>query len=83
MRDDPCFRCSLPDCDDRDRGCEVRKLQRSYYSKVRYGHHDQITDQERVANNRIFDTWHLERLAEDSEGGRPYLRGRRGSAVQA
>lgn len=74
MKDDPCFRCSLPDCDDQDRRCEVRRLQRSYYAKVRGGRHDEITAAERTANNRIFETWELERMAEASEGVRPYDR---------
>jgi hypothetical protein len=83
MKDDPCFRCTLPECDDRSRSCEVRRLHRSYCSKVRNGQHEQITDQERLANNRIFDSWHFERAAEASEGGRPYRRGKPKSSVVA
>lgn len=75
MTDDPCFSCPLPDCDDTDQRCGVRKLYRSYSNKVRHGTKELITDAERDANNRIFDSWHLERLAQASEGGRPYKRG--------
>ena len=75
MRDDPCFRCPLPDCDDRHPRCVVRLIQRRYYNKVRNGRHDEITTEEREANNLIFESWRLERRAEASEGGRPYRRG--------
>lgn len=75
MKDDLCFRCSLPDCDDGNPRCVVRQTQRRYYAKVRKGQHDQITEEEREANNLIFETWHLDRIAEASEGGRPYRRG--------
>jgi hypothetical protein len=74
MRDDPCFACRLPDCDDRSERCRVRQLKCSYDAKIRRGEHAQITAVERVAMNRIFKAWELERLAEASEGGRPYHR---------
>ncbi len=76
MRDDPCFSCRLPDCDEKDRRCNVRKLANSYDAKHRCGEPHLITDAEREANNRLFDFWSLERKAEASEGGRPYRRGR-------
>jgi hypothetical protein len=27
----PCLRCTLPDCDDRNLGCELRKILNAYY----------------------------------------------------
>jgi hypothetical protein len=72
---DPCFRCTLPDCDEHDQRCEVRRIYRQYCNKVRSKRHDEVTAEERLAHNRIFQAWHLDRAAEASEGGRPYRRG--------
>lgn len=78
MTRDPCFTCTLPDCDDTSPRCGLRRLYRSYCRKVRAQQKQLITDDEREANNRIFEMWKLERLALAAEGVRPYRR--RGSA---
>lgn len=74
MRDDPCFRCPLPDCDDASPRCVVRQLSNRYDAKHRRGEPHLITEEEREANNRIFHIWHLERYALSAEGVRPYKR---------
>lgn len=74
MRDDPCFRCQLPECDDKSPRCIVRKLSNSYYKKHRDGKSDLITADERDANCRIFHIWKLDRMADAAEGVRPYRR---------
>lgn len=76
MRDDPCFSCALPDCDERDRRCNVRRLANSYHTKNHRAESHLVTEAERVAANRLFILWTLERKAEASEGGRPYRRGK-------
>lgn len=74
MSDDPCLRCTLPDCDETSASCLVRRLTRQYDFKVRNGRHDQITDDERHASTLKFTFWHQERMALASEGVRPYRR---------
>lgn len=76
MRSDPCFSCRLPDCDDRDHRCNVRKLANNSAAKRRRGDSDLISEAEKEASNRLFLIWNLERQAEASEGGRPHRRGR-------
>lgn len=76
MRDDPCFRCRLPDCDERSAHCVVRQLAGSYDRKLRRKEHATIDQTERDAATCLFDFWRLERMAEASEGGRPYRRGK-------
>lgn len=71
---DPCLSCSLPDCDDGSPRCNVRRLYRNYCAKIKRGEKQLITEEERAAMNRHFELWHLERAAEASEGGRPYVR---------
>lgn len=77
MTEDPCFSCPLADCDENSPRCNVRRLNRSYNAKLRRGDREAITEAERLAMNRNFEFWHLERAAEASEGGRPYRRGNR------
>lgn len=72
MRDDPCFSCSLPDCDERSKDCRVRQLANRYDAKLRKGWHADIKPAEREASNRIYKIWEIERQAEAAEGGRPY-----------
>ena len=74
MSDDPCFSCVLPDCNDKDPRCGVRKLYRSYGNKVGRKEHHLITDAERAAYNQIWGDWKLERLALAAEGVRPFKR---------
>lgn len=80
MKDDPCFSCTLAECDDSSSRCAVRRLSKSYYSKLRHGEKHLISEQERSANNFIFHIWKLDRCAEASEGGRPYKRWERETA---
>jgi hypothetical protein len=77
VNQDPCFRCTLKDCDEKHPQCAVRLLHRRYQKKVRAGRHGEVTDEEREANNRTFQFWQLERRAEASEGGRAFRRGTR------
>ncbi|MCI5075663.1 hypothetical protein [Oricola sp.] len=74
MKDDPCFTCNLPDCDETSRGCAVRQLNCSYSAKIKAGRHDEIRRSEREAQNEVFSWWHLERMAQAAEGVRPYKR---------
>lgn len=74
MRDDPCFSCPLPDCDTASHRCVVRRLAALYQAKTRRGEVHLVTEKERDAANLIFHIWKLERIAEASEGGRPYRR---------
>lgn len=71
MKDDPCFACALPDCDDMDERCAVRQLKRTYDNKCRRGERDQVTEAELDANSRIYDSWLVERMAQAAEGVRP------------
>lgn len=76
MRNDPCFSCTLPDCDERHSQCKVRKLANSYHFKTHHGLAHCVTDEEREANNRVHQFWALERRAQASEkrlpaGGQP------------
>ncbi|WP_152979720.1 hypothetical protein [Mesorhizobium sp. 1M-11] len=82
MRDDPCFRCTLPECDAASAQCQLRKLSNHYSRKLHRGEHALITDQEREAANEIFHIWHLDRSAEAAEGGRPYKRWERESRIR-
>lgn len=72
MKDDPCFACTLPECDDRHSDCQLRVLANSYARKVSNRALDMVTAAERDASNRMFHAWDLERRAEASEGGRPF-----------
>jgi len=84
VKDDPCFRCTLLDCDDSDQRCELRKLKKSYDRKIRgVRQRDSITSAERAASMDIWQAWHLERAAAASEGGRPYQRGGRNYGQEA
>jgi hypothetical protein len=74
VRDDPCFHCPLPDCDDRDPRCCVRRLAKSYESKRRRGAVDSATPEERTAALQIWRIWAFDRMAEASEGGRAFTR---------
>jgi hypothetical protein len=74
VKDDPCFSCVLPECDDRDKRCLVRRLNNQYERKVARGEKHLITELEREANCRIFRSWYLERCAQAAEGTRPYKR---------
>lgn len=74
MKDDPCLRCQLPDCDIASPRCVLRRLNNSYWSKVNRDLHDQVTREERDAQNAIFQEWHRERIALASEGVKPYRR---------
>ena len=71
---DPCMRCTLPDCDEMSVKCEMRRLYRSYTRKINRKEKHLVTAEERLAMNWYFEVWHLERAAEASEGGRPYMR---------
>lgn len=71
MRDDPCFSCTLPDCDDGHPHCVLRQLQRSYNNKSRRGDRSLVTADELAANSAIYESWLLERLAQAAEGVRP------------
>lgn len=71
MKDDPCFRCTLPDCDEAHAQCVVRQLQRRYHAKVRHGEREAVTAEELEANSRVYESWKLERLAQAAEGIRP------------
>lgn len=72
MRDDPCFSCSLPDCDERDRGCKVRQLANQFDKLTREGRQGEASVQQREAAAHLYRMWDQERKAEASEGGRPY-----------
>lgn len=76
MKNDPCFSCSLPECDDRDPRCKVRVLANSYSYKMKRAPNS-VTDVEREAATRQFHYWNLDRQAEASEGGKPYRRGKK------
>lgn len=80
MKDDPCFSCALAECDEKSASCAVRRLNRSYEKKLRRGEKHLVTDAERDAANRLFDSWKLERMALASEGVRPYRRYRTAAA---
>lgn len=75
MRDDPCFSCVLPDCDDKHPDCLVLRLKRRYQYKMSKKQVDEITDLEREARRISNETWQIERRAEASEGGRVYRHG--------
>ena len=67
MHADPCFRCVLPDCDEGDSRCRVRRLQLMYQGKRRRGLMHLVTAEERAANSharRIQAFEHEARLAE-------------------
>lgn len=74
MTDDPCFRCVLPDCDETSPRCLVKRLALQYDHKRRCGRLEEVTPAEREASTAKFTTWHLERMAQASEGVRPYKR---------
>lgn len=72
LKDDPCFRCPLPDCDDTDKRCVLRQLANSYYShKAKTGRRAEVTAEELDANSRIYRSWLDERMAQAAEGIRP------------
>lgn len=71
---DPCFRCALPDCDDRSPRCLLRQLHRSYEAKRRRGRADEATEAERAAVAARHHAWVLERMAQAAEGVRPFKR---------
>lgn len=71
---DPCLRCVLPDCDDESPRCLVRALHKQYEHKRRRGDAGSATEEERAAMNIKFQFWHMERMAQASEGIRPYRR---------
>jgi len=74
MTDDPCLRCALPDCDETSPRCAIRRLARSYSAKIKEGRQDEITPAERLAAKEAFKFWNNERLAQASEGIRPFRR---------
>ena len=74
MKDEPCFTCTLPDCDIASPECGLRKLRRSCERKMKGRESAPITPKERDAYNEVFLHWHLERMAQASEGVRPYKR---------
>jgi len=71
MKSDPCFHCTLPDCDETAKGCIVRQLARSYAVKRKAGRRNEVTAEELDANARIYHSWLEERMAQASEGVRP------------
>ena len=72
MNNDPCLSCPLPDCDDTDKRCPLRRLALSYHHKRKSGELAQVTDAERSAATRMHKEWMLERFAQSAEGVRPY-----------
>lgn len=76
MKDDPCFRCELPDCDWNDHGCLVRKLSNTYRTKQKNGLHDDVSEHERQGANERFKLWLIDSQAAASEGTRAWPRGR-------
>lgn len=71
MKDDPCFHCQLPDCDDTDKRCRLRQLASSYSRKRKAGRREEVTPDELDANARIYHSWLEERMAQAAEGIRP------------
>lgn len=74
MKDDPCFRCPLPDCDETSSRCVVLRLRKSYDNKHKHGRHSEVTEEERTAWASWFKLHSLERFAQAAEGVQPYNR---------
>lgn len=72
MSTDPCFRCTLPECDESKPGCLVRIGCLSYDKKRRSGQIETVTPDERAARNSWYLAYKLERLAQAAEGIRPF-----------
>lgn len=71
MIDHPCFHCSLPDCDDTDARCEIRRLNSRYRKKQRRRRFGEISDLERIARSIITSDHRRERKAiSDEKAGR-------------
>lgn len=67
MSDDPCFRCTLPDCDEGSPHCRLRQLANRVFALRRAKRQDLIGESDRAAYNQHFRIWKLERDARESE----------------
>lgn len=63
MMDHPCFHCTLPECDDTHKRCQVRRLCKQYKQKLRNGENQAITEIERKANTEAWQMFKLNRQA--------------------
>lgn len=68
----PCLDCRLPECDSASPACGLRRLAQRYRARTNRGL--PTTPAERSAYCEMFQEWHLERMAQASEGVRPYAR---------
>lgn len=67
MKDDPCFRCILPDCDEHAPDCALRRIANRVDRKRRHGRACEVTAEERAAYNALFRIWKIDDLAKRSE----------------
>ncbi len=67
MNTDPCFKCTLPDCNSTSSFCLLRIHANRADQKRRRKQFSEITDTERSSSAALFLMWRLERDAKLSE----------------
>lgn len=67
MSSEPCFNCTLPDCNSASPRCSLRIHANRADQKRRRKQFSEITTTERTSSAAIFQLWRLERDAQRSE----------------
>lgn len=67
MTSEPCFNCTLSDCDSTSDQCQLRIAARSAHKKRKHKKISKITETERASSAALFLMWRLERDAQRSE----------------
>ncbi|WP_182085214.1 hypothetical protein [Aureimonas sp. ME7] len=67
MTDSACFRCPLPDCDERSKGCLLRQAANQHSHIRKHAGSEAIPPEVRAAYNEHFHIWKLDDLARKSE----------------
>lgn len=60
----PCFSCTLPDCDERDRRCALKRALNAYHSLLR--RKEPVPDKVRLARNIAYNELYGDRHREIS-----------------
>lgn len=64
---DPCFTCPLPDCDESDRRCALKRGKAEYKRQMQRFGAESVSPEARAAYNAAYRVWKLEDLARKSE----------------
>lgn len=73
MMDDPCFKCTLPDCDETSPKCDLRKLYQAADRKSKRKSRPELTPLEHEGRRAFYSIWRLEHEAKISEARPAFL----------